>query len=1667
MKKLIFLILIELLFISTAYCSLVDTTTAKTVATNFFLSRASQSSQARVRSLVTKQIDLELAYQEFDYANNQTNTEPYYYIYNVTGENGFVIVTADDDVTPILGYAFEGKFDIDNQPPAFVEWMENYKNQIKYIKINKLIGVSNIKTQWAKNKIRSTLTNETASTELQPLLGSIAWDQGLYYNYLCPTDNQTSCSNGRITPNPDGHVYTGCTATAMGQLMRFWKWPTKGSGTHTNSDQTYSTPTINFGATTYDWSSMPEKVTYYKYEVAKILYHAGIAANSTYGACGTSASTDDARNALVDHFIFSSNATVLQKANYSYTEWINKIVDELNAGKPVLYRGEGTGGHIFICDGYQGTDFFHFNWGWNGNYNTYFYLNDLTPETSNFNQKQAAIIGLIPNAADLTPVGQSLSVTTVQAGSNITAYCAEDNAGPFAAGANVISIHLSADNELTPNANGDIYLNEINVGGVAAYSSGAVLSKTFQIPSSVPAGNYYVFFSADGGDAITEFNEINNKKSTLLTITNSSTLNPPRSLNASAGNTQVTLSWTAPLSGTPTSYRIYQSTSQYGSYSYVSSTTTSKTVTGLSNGNTYWFYITAVYSNGESAASNYTSSIPTGGTVTKPANDDCSNAVLLTSSTTYNYLYNQTVNNATASGKPKSSCDNFTGTAALADVWYYFKAVATSQTIIVDPNGSELDAVISVYSSINDSYNIVGGCSDVSGGTGVLSSLNLSGLTVGNYYYIRVYDYGQQTTNGGFNICVLGTPIQSITITAPNGGENLQVGTTQNITWNSTNITGTVQIQLYLNGTLQSVIASTSNTGSYSWTIPSNSTLATTYKIGISAMSGAVSDLSDNNFSISGETGLPDLKISYNSCTPSTISPGTLMYANLTRTNIGTLTAPAQKIGIYISTDNIFDSSSDQLLEESIRTSLTPGLSSTGNYSFQIPTCYLCGNYYIFFVIDNDKMVVESNESNNYESFQIQITGCTTCSFSIPSTGINFQSAGGSGNFNVTTTECCEWTANTSDIFITILNGSGVGNGVVNYTVAPSNLGGSRTGTITVAGQNHTITQNCVQTCNNSQSFEWAVKAGSSTLSDAANDLNMDNSGNLYMTGDIQGAASFGNGITLTTPSSAPDIFISKHNSLGQIQWAVQYGDLDQEYGTGIATDNSGNVYIIGNSMNGVTIGNTILAPNGTNEGIAFLIKLNSSGALQWAKKINSTMNGYANGIVIDKNNNIYIAGSLNDYSGGTGNSFYISKFNTSGTQIWYKTFGLGFFNKEAFGINVDNNGNLIVCGRYMQSLTLGTTTLSATSTLDTDGFISKFDSNCNFLWAKQLTSPGQGQDILRSVAVDLQNNIYTIGNVDSTAIVDNINIPLLKGSHLVLIKYDQNGNTIWAKASSEGQQYNQHRILFGNDNNLYFSGCFNGFLKLDNIKITGIGSNDNYLGCMDTNGKIKWLNGFGGILSEGIGGIVVNSNNDIFVSGSFYGTVPFGNTTLTSSGSEDIFLTKFRQCDPPIANISYSGSFTISPNESRSLSTEYCSSYAYQWQRNNEDIQGATLPSYKVTQEGTYNVIVKSFEGCETKSNPVILISSTSIPSVKVSQKLILFPNPTTGKFEISDIDVFENDCKIEIFNHLGSLIYSTEIKKTNSNKFNFDLNAFPIGLYLVKLSNNQAIYSSIVIKN
>jgi len=372
-KKIFQIILIVLtgLFLN-ANAKVVPIEQAKQVAKNIYFERIN----------LVKEMSYQSIYLTEEYVISE-NGLPVYYVFNINYNEGFIIISAESNAYPIIAYSYESTYNPNNLNPGFEAEMKNYQAQIVYIRDKNLEADDNITSTWEKYSV-SKFTKSTANiTTVGPLIKT-KWDQGCYYNTLCPVGN-----GGYGYCN---HVPTGCVATAMAQLMKYWSFPTSGKGQ--NEYTSMVAHNVNFAAQTYNWNAMPASLTAENNEVAKIMYHAGVSVNMNYSPGGSSASTQDAAFKLVNNWKYSTTTTYQGKGNN--IDWHFKVRGSLIDGRPLIYRGSGTYGHAFICDGFQYPDYYHFNWGWGGSNDGYFYISSLNPGTYNFTNDQGAIFNCYP-----------------------------------------------------------------------------------------------------------------------------------------------------------------------------------------------------------------------------------------------------------------------------------------------------------------------------------------------------------------------------------------------------------------------------------------------------------------------------------------------------------------------------------------------------------------------------------------------------------------------------------------------------------------------------------------------------------------------------------------------------------------------------------------------------------------------------------------------------------------------------------------------------------------------------------------------------------------------------------------------------------------------------------------------------------------------------------------------------------------------------------------------------------------------------------------------------------------------------------------------------------------------------------------------------------------------
>ena len=324
-----------------------------------------------------------------------------FYTFTFNNGNGFILVAADDCVTPILGYSLTNGISLDKMPENLYSWLEGYDGEIARIKNE------NGSRKQGGPRARGTVPDDMPKTVYGPLIET-AWNQAPYYNALCPSGGM-----GQRT-------MAGCVAVAGAQVMKYWNHPATGYGSHSYYRYGYGTLSADFGATAYDWSHMPDSLnalstTTEKNAVATLIYHVGVAVEMNYGVDFSGAFTNvgfgvtqpTLEEALVRTFKYVPTLHTEHRADYSTEQWKEILVTELSNSRPVIYSGSNTeSGHAFICDGYNSsTDMFHFNWGWGGAYDGWFVITDLHPEgsgiggnsTNSFNLNNRAIVGIQPN----------------------------------------------------------------------------------------------------------------------------------------------------------------------------------------------------------------------------------------------------------------------------------------------------------------------------------------------------------------------------------------------------------------------------------------------------------------------------------------------------------------------------------------------------------------------------------------------------------------------------------------------------------------------------------------------------------------------------------------------------------------------------------------------------------------------------------------------------------------------------------------------------------------------------------------------------------------------------------------------------------------------------------------------------------------------------------------------------------------------------------------------------------------------------------------------------------------------------------------------------------------------------------------------------------------------
>ncbi len=273
--------------------------------------------------------------------------------------SGYMVVAADDVAAPLLGYADEGSFDAANIPDNLRYWLESYASEIAWARDN---GVEPARSR----------ASRADRAPIAPLVKT-QWNQGSPYNNYCPIYNGS-------------RSVTGCVATAMAQVMKYYNYPAKGTGSHSYTTKTLKiSQSMDFSSTSFRWTSMADSYgsfssTSQKNAVATLMHACGVSVDMDYTPNESGAPSMNVASALANYFGYDKGVRYLMRDYYGMAEWEELVYNQLVEFGPVQYSGSNTSaGHSFVCDGYSADGYFHFNWGWGGMSDGYFLLTALDP----------------------------------------------------------------------------------------------------------------------------------------------------------------------------------------------------------------------------------------------------------------------------------------------------------------------------------------------------------------------------------------------------------------------------------------------------------------------------------------------------------------------------------------------------------------------------------------------------------------------------------------------------------------------------------------------------------------------------------------------------------------------------------------------------------------------------------------------------------------------------------------------------------------------------------------------------------------------------------------------------------------------------------------------------------------------------------------------------------------------------------------------------------------------------------------------------------------------------------------------------------------------------------------------------------------------------------------
>ena len=431
--------------------------------------------------------------------------------------------------------------------------------------------------------------------------------------------------------------------------------------------------------------------------------------------------------------------------------------------------------------------------------------------------------------------------------------------------------------------------------------------------------------------------------------------------------------------------------------------------------------------------------------------------------------------------------------------------------------------------------------------------------------------------------------------------------------------------------------------------------------------------------------------------------------------------------------------------------------------------------------------------------------------------------------------------------------------------------------------------------------WEWAHKAGGSSGDDQSNAIAVDSNGDVYVTGAFEQTATFGS-ITLTSAGN-DDIFVAKMNSTGHWLWAVQAGGASNDEGTDIAIDSTGNVFITGKFQNTAQFGSDSMTAGPTTNDDFFIAKIDTWGNWQWVEGVDCDNNGrcYGTSVAVDSAGYAYVTGSFTrDVDFGTTTlawagveDIFVAKIDTWGSWQWATMAGGAQGYDVAYSIDIGPNGNAFIAGYFQFTSDFGSDSITADG--GSDVFIAKISQQGDWTWVE--AAGGSSSSEAYAISVDSQGGVFVAGGFYSGITFGNISYSSGGFTNSFIAKAIDQGNSVawdWAVTMSSSSSNSAEDMAFDSNGDLVITGWFRGTASFGNTAMTSSGNQDIYVTKILANGNLAWAQKAGSG-SDDVGlGIGMDSQGNLYTTGYFVqNTISFGSVDIATSGGFDSFIAK------------------------------------------------------------------------------------------------------------------------------------------------------------------------------